>query len=37
MKYRCALRRVAREEARTWIFVALVLVAFSGLRFCGLA
>lgn len=29
---RCALRRVLKEEARTWIFVAIVVGGYAALR-----
>jgi hypothetical protein len=31
----CALRRVLKEELKTWAFVALVIAAYGGLRYCA--
>lgn len=29
---RCALRRVLKEELRTWAIVAMIIAAYGGLR-----
>lgn len=31
----CALRRVLKEELKTWAFVALVIAGYGALRYCA--
>ena len=31
--HRCTLRRLLKEEAKTWAIVALIIAAYGGLRY----